>query len=447
MKLKKENGFIVLVLLGIALKVFFILKQQEIWWDAIVYYGAGKYIFTLGREGLWEPLRPIVWPFFLGSIWKIGLPVFFIGKIITICLSFANVLIVYKIGKKIFDEKTAFLASFFVLFSFTNIFLENKLLTEVPAVFFSLLAFYFWINEKYSLSGFFAALSFSTKFTQGIVIIPLLLFSLRDLKKVFILLASFSFTLLPYFVFNFMIYNDAVLPLIQGSKVIDYSGNWMDKGIIYFIVELIKENIFFVFSFAGATFALISKEKKKLALASISFLLAIYFAQLTHKETRFFALFIPFLALISANGFYELIKRIKNISVERIIFILLIIVLLSSFSFQIVKYFEDDWKIDKELIEKYYNYRTDKNLFVTDPRFTLYNNNKLNLIYYPIFDERINELIETEFANATIAINTCDLTCATKKCSQQSKLWLEKFMRYKKSEIVKKDCKYYIFES
>jgi len=100
-KIKKfieENKFILIVLsIAFLIRLLFFFSYHAIWWDSAVYVGMGKYIFSLGKQGLWEPIRPIVWPIILGFLWKIKLNPIFFGRLLNIIMSLGIIYLVYYI--------------------------------------------------------------------------------------------------------------------------------------------------------------------------------------------------------------------------------------------------------------------------------------------------------------------------------------------------------------
>ena len=83
--LKRHKVFLIIFLLFIVVKIFSLFVSHDIWWDSSVYLGIGKYIYSSGEAGLWEPSRPLVWPLMLGFFWEMGY-VFF-GKLLVVFFS------------------------------------------------------------------------------------------------------------------------------------------------------------------------------------------------------------------------------------------------------------------------------------------------------------------------------------------------------------------------
>lgn len=427
---------IVAVIIGLLIKTLFFAQKTE-FWDFSVYYGMGKYIFSYGSDGLWEPLRPLFWPVIVGMFWKAGFSIIAI-KTFGVLLSLANVLLVYEICKKLHSKKTAILASVITLLSITTAFYESKGLSEIPAVFFSLLAVKFWIEEKYVKSGVLTGISFAAKFTQGIIFIPLALLLAKKPSRMIEYSLSFTAIIISYLTINSIIYQNPLLPFSEASKVIEYSGSWRDFGMLYFFKELLKENIFFIFAIPAVINIFIERKKEKMAIASIAVLLIAYFAQLMHKEARFFMLFVPFLAILSAEG-------MRKTKLKKSIIVILIVIFTANYFYGAVGYWNYSG-IDKEVQERFYNYKTNETIMASSPIFTFYINKKIELLYYPVFDDKIKDLSADKLENYTVAINTCDIPCKEKECEEKKKKFLTELIKREKINLQKNGCRYYIFE-
>ena len=95
-KIKLILGILIIALIA---RLILFFDYHPIWWDSAVYIGMGKYIFSLGNQGLWEPLRPIIWPIILGFFWKIKLDPLFFGRLLNVFLSLGAVYLTYIISK------------------------------------------------------------------------------------------------------------------------------------------------------------------------------------------------------------------------------------------------------------------------------------------------------------------------------------------------------------
>lgn len=427
--------FLILVAIAVIIKLFFLFQQKPFWWDTSVYIGMTKYITSWGAQGLWEPLRPLVWPLILAFFSFLGLPLIFFAKLTQLFFSLGSVFLVFLIANKLWGIKEARIASILLLFTPVIAFYEGVLLTEIPAVFFGVLALYFAVNEKYFLAGIISGICFLTKFPMGLIflgiIIPFISFKRNDALKIF---TGFFILALIFLSINFLIYQDPFLPLEEGSEVFEKSSWFYEKGLTYYFVELLKENVFFVFSLIGLFFL---RKRKELAL-SLSFLfLFFYFGYIPHKEVRFYLLFLPFLALISAKGIIEILEY----KYSKFIMFALIVLFIPLAYGKFVDYYNFKVGFDEQYYSLINNYDAEK-VLVSDPRFTLFTDRKLELLYYKDYDE---STVMNKLNNAELVItNTCDIAC--KNCEIK-----EKMFDYLKNnfmidyETAKNDCTIFVF--
>jgi hypothetical protein len=92
------------IICGIAVFLRCLLYRPHLpYWDAAVYLMMGKYLVSGGQAGFLEAFRPIPWPLFLGFLWKIGLDPIVYGAVAEVLFFIGNVVLVYLIGKKVFD--------------------------------------------------------------------------------------------------------------------------------------------------------------------------------------------------------------------------------------------------------------------------------------------------------------------------------------------------------
>ena len=172
--LLKDKGGLAVAVLFLCTSIF--LFNSDIWWDSAVYIGMGKYLFSLGNVGLWEPARPLVLPFFLGLFWKLGFNAVIFGRILEVGFSAGCLCLTYLIGKNVFNEKIGLLSAFLLAFSPSFLFYSSTILTGIPSTFFALLSVYFLIKKNYFFSGLFVGLSFMTRFLQLFVLLVIVLF-------------------------------------------------------------------------------------------------------------------------------------------------------------------------------------------------------------------------------------------------------------------------------
>ena len=215
----KEHKLI-LIVLAVALisRIVFFSDFHEIWWDSGVYIGMGKYLFSLGDIGLWEHIRPALWPAVLGLLWFVKLSPIIAGRALEIFLSLGIVWLSYIIARHYFDKKSALVSAVIIAFSSTFFFMGFHLYSEIPSVFFALLGVYLFAKDRHYLSGLSAGLAFASKFPSGIFIVCMgiaLIFLKPSLRKYVYLGAGFLTVFVPYLALNHLAAGSMFQPFIE----------------------------------------------------------------------------------------------------------------------------------------------------------------------------------------------------------------------------------------
>lgn len=323
-----DKTLICILLAAIVICIFF--SSKSLIWDEAVYVGMGKYLYSGGTSGFFEILRPIALPLLVGFVWKLGLNVLAFSKIIELSFAIGYLYMIYLIGKKTYDKKTGLLA--LVLVGICPIFFlsSTKILTDIPAAFFVMVALYFFISKKYFLSGIMCSIAFLMRFPQGLIF-PVLLLSIiitnlkspkHLLKSLLMISTGFILIMLPYFLFNYFMFSTyGVLGIFLPLKEALWSqGNTAEsviKGtffsyvynLLYYILTPLKENPFFLFFIPG----ILSRRGKK--HTALLVLLALYFSYHTiiiNKQERFMFGFLPIISILSSHGFFVIEKRFNK---------------------------------------------------------------------------------------------------------------------------------------
>lgn len=425
-----DRKILVLIFIFLIARLIF-LFNNTVYWDAAVYTGMGKYIFSFGKAGLWEPSRPLIWPLFLGFFWKLGINPIFFGRILTLFFSIGCVYLTYLVGKDIFNKKTALIAAFFLAFSPIFFYSNTTLLTEIPSLFFALLGIYFFIKKRDVLAGFFIGIAFLTRFYQAFVLAVLIFilyfYKKGSYKRAYKLFFTFVITITPYFLLNKILYNDYFYPLSLQAEMVKNTGwPWFEPFSFYF-VNLLKENFLVIFSILGIIIVLKEKDHKKWLLVVLFLVFLFSFSFVKHKEMRFIIIALPYLYLFVAFGLVYFLNLIKNKFA-------ITAILLLFFSFWLIQTSPHLYVNlpEQELTEfqTYLNRGINGKIWISDPRQILFSAKKADvLIYYPTFKfEKAEEIIETQKEQSslvsqkpevsvkteqqiTILINTCDIPC------------------------------------
>ena len=429
--------FLVLIFSLIARIIYFVY-EQTIWWDAAVYLSMGKFIFSSGALGFWEPIRPLLWPFILGYGWWIGINPIIWGYIFSTLFSLGIIYLVYLIGKKLYNEEIGILSSVLISFTWIFFFFNARLYTEIPAVFFMLLAVYCFLEEKNLLSGFFLGLAVMSKFPAGLLLIILLIFSWKKIKNILELIIGSLVIIGPYLAFNYFYYGEPFSIILFAQEFLKYAGIWIfSQPWWYYLWEILKQNVLYVFALFGVYFAI---KKKEYLLTTIFVAFLIYFSIMAHKEIRFAIMFLPFIAIIAVVGFMKVLKN-----KESLIIITLLIFIIS---------FNVPLQVENEYFDYFENKELNGELLIVHP-LVGYNAEKATLMYYPWFNSTMADYWLEYIENNNVeyvALDNCeggflcepsDLDCEKKKEEIYSYL-KENFIQVFNKQSGK--CEYVIYE-
>lgn len=411
-------------------KFFILFFQENIWWDSAVYIGIGKYIFSYGNSGLWEPSRPLIWPLILGFFWKLGFDAVFF-RILELLFATGCIYLTYLIAKKTFNNKIALFSALFLAFSPTFYFFSTISLSGIPSLFFALLSIYFFMDKKYFLTGIFSGLAFMTRFLQLFIFIIILLILILYFKKnkvlfknILKIVIGFFIIITPYLIFNYIAYNDVFYPFIIQNFMTENTGFIFHQSFWFYFVGLLKENYLSIISILGF-YIIIKKsfnvkdnnEFKEITITTIFLIFFVFLNLIKHKEIRILIIVLPYLYIITSYSLYHITKKIK---IEKTLFYSLIILIFSIWFLQsfsniyILEYNEVQQKNKYSAFQKYLNSNNIQgNIWISNPILALYTDKKIEeLIYYPTFDtEKYNELKNKMKQSNHILIDTCDIAC------------------------------------
>jgi len=360
----------IVLFLSLIARLIEFFYTHELWWDAAVYLSMGKYIATFGQLGLWEPIRPLLWPIVLGYGYFIGINPVIWGHIWSTFFSLGIIYLTYEIAKKLFNDRTALLAAVLISFTWIVFSFNVRLYTEIPAVFFALAAYYCFLKDKPFQTGLFIGLSFLTKFPEGLLLVIFGIFYLKSVKKLFSLGIGFALITLPYFIFNYLAYGSPIHILIFAQEFLKYAGIWIFQQPWWFYpVELVKQNLLYFFAIPGIIFAL---KKRRYALLLLAIISLLYFSQMAHKELRFAILFLPYLAILAAYGYQKIFKETHSFIIITLLLFVIHAQIEPTNSNDFFTFF-DDKEVDGEIL-------------VTHP-LTAYSTEKaVTMMYYPWFN-------------------------------------------------------------
>jgi 4-amino-4-deoxy-L-arabinose transferase-like glycosyltransferase len=416
-KMKKETKILIsLLVLALIIRIIFVYSTPIKIWDETVYANLGHdlsnnpfdysvenngwsdYIpsngddfYTWPKMGFRAPLLPyLLVPFYLFNL--DFLIIFFIPVIGTL-----SVFLIYLLGKNLFNKKTGIYSAIIFLLIPLHIIYSAKILTGVLFTFLILLTFLcFWKgyeqnNKKYKvLFGVFLALALLSRYTAlWIMPIFLIYFLIRDKSLKFLkdkylgysILAFFG-TLIPWFIYGILEYNNPIGAFIHGAKGSGYWGGLQSWTFFFEHWWQMFSIIGFIFIIA-LIYLLYKKDfyKKEIYLLLIWFVfflgMAIY---MPHKEDRFILAIVPTITLISGY-FINKIKKYKKFILMGIIFITLF-----SLYYQFYSDHNNSYTETNECFleaNSFLKNIKEKDLIVTDESSVVYYYTKKETRFYP----------------------------------------------------------------
>ncbi|MBW2988147.1 hypothetical protein DRJ48_01230 [Candidatus Woesearchaeota archaeon] len=387
-----REHFWILSILGIYLvvKALQMTRFHFIIWDEAVYIAMGKWLYSLGHVGLWEVIRPPLFPLLLGLFWRMGLPVVVFGELAQVLFGAGVIYLTYLLGCKVFNKTSGLIAGF-VLSIYPVFFLySNYLLVGVTSTLFALLSVYLFLNKRWFGAGVLAGLAFLTRFPQLLTLVSLMLvvgcywLSTKRkawLKRGIMLGCGFATTVLPFFVFNYFLYRNKttwfyamIRPLLlavshQSNPFEAVGGNTLALKLynaFYYFVELFKQNWVFVFFVIGLVLLVIKRGHKKLGVrVLLSYLLVyfIYYSYIINKQIRFANTFLPFVCILIGYGIVELynaITSLKLVSTYKLFVCVLFILLVGCLLLHAIKidhgYYHWRYSQPPPIVDDFYMY-------------------------------------------------------------------------------------------
>lgn len=411
MNLKKNKEVFLILLTFFIIKLVF-FKRHLIWWDESVYIGMSKYIYSLGSYGLWEDIRPLLWPIMI-----FGSTVF--ARILVLVLSLACIYLTYLIAKRLFNKNTALIATMMLAFNPVFFFYSGKILAGIAALFFILLSFYFFINKRDYLAGLFIGLAFLTRFPAGIFLvilfIPLLLYwKKKDLfiKKAGFFILGFLTVVIPFLIFNYFYYGQMLKPLITAfytiNRVIACNYLYVLPWYYYFLL-LLGYNFLVIFAIIGI-YLLRKRDLRKYALL-LSFIIPLIYITLLHcKQERYVLMFLPFLMIVTAFALVKLFSKIKNKQVACFISILIALILLVIFTTNLASVYQKEQQTRPFYAD--INVSKGELVMTTMPYIINYKDVLVLPLYYynPYYikDVFYNNIYDVNY----VIFDTCDIPCS-----------------------------------
>ncbi len=381
------------IIIAALARLLYFFDWHEVWWDSGVYFGMAKYIWSAGKSGLWEPIRPVLWPLVIGFGWWFKLNIVWFARLIEFVLALVSAWLVYLIGRKIFSQRSAVLSAIVWSFSPIVFYLSFHEYTEIPEVTLVLAAVYAFISGRYWLAGILAGLSFLAKFPAGMFLAILLICLLLEKrwKQVLRTVIGFVLPVAPYLVFNKILYGSFLSPIIDahrnilavvGCNIMRYKPWYQYFGWIVF------DNVLNVFALLGI-FIAVKEWKRQYVLPLLSVLIPLaYFSQLHCRDYRYLVLFLPFVALFAGYGIDAVITFIEQ-RWKLAPAVAIMVVLIVSAASGILFYQNNEPRAPDSAAEKYFKWlgerKIDGGIWSSNPVVAAYTDQKTSKIYYPVY--------------------------------------------------------------
>ena len=459
MLLRDNKGILTIIILFLFANLIFVSYYKDVWWDSSVYIGMGKYLFSFGNSGLWENSRPLIFPLILGIGWKLGYDDVYFGRFISIVFAILVLLITYKLGAKLFTKKVGLLAAFFTMFSYTFLFFAPNILTEIPSLFFVLLAFYFFFDKRFFLMGLFSGIAVMTRLFQVFALIGLYFvffiyyFNKRGFsKKLFYVFFGASILIVPYFMLNYFLYNNVLLPFETQSHLTKTTGWMIYKEFGFYFSGLVREN--FALLFLLAIPFVFKRNFRYYAIALTPAIYIIIFSFVKHKEMRFMLIILPFLYLLLSHCLIEIYRKIRYKRTALAFFIIVVSLwIITTFNaFSNIAYYKLQRNDDGLIHFQNYLSTSKNNIWITNPLYALYSSNRINGLLYFYSSNNLIDFLEKNKNNVnSMLFNSCDMPCPPRDldplCSRSRKI-LDEYMSNLKVVYQKEidSCQYKILE-
>jgi 4-amino-4-deoxy-L-arabinose transferase-like glycosyltransferase len=466
-KIKKffstKNILILILVIAFLIRLFFIFKRGELFWDAGIYIGISKYLYSFGTIGIFEILRPPVFPLLIGFSWLLNISPIIIGHILVMSASLASIYFVFKIGKRLINERVGLIAAFLLALSHSHIFYSSRILADNISIFLCVLGFYLFITKKKPLlTGLVIGLAFLTRFTNGILLLVIAVYGLYELikslkekdsghweviKHYLILLSGYLLLVIPFMVLNYIYYGNPFTAFIEAGAIIAHVGKTIYEGFGYYPLGLLRENLIILIFLGGLVITFTEKIKNKAFVISIiGFILFFFFylSNIAHKEFRYMLIILPFIYIIigmTVDHFHEWHSNKKFVNGLCVFLFLLILVQLV-----VALQYYSPHQASEEVMQNYYNRAIAyENVVISGPGLMAYQDIKPEMIYS--IQETTYEVYIKNNPNAFF-LNTCELYTPDPKQEVLKQQFFDKLsVNYTLTyNGFSSPCEYFVFE-
>lgn len=314
---------------------------------------------------------------------------FILGRLFSAILGVATVLVVYYLGKRMYNHRVGILASLLLIFSPVHNKISHYMVPDGPMVFFLIFSFLFiWLiylkgeTKYYILAGLMAGFGMATKYGGQLLFIPLLLAHLfhglekkQSLKEIIFtfkpILSGLFFILgfiigCPYAILDFpTFWRDFNWQARHLYTAGHYGSSTAQPAWLFYLKYGFRENIgkfsqYLVF--LGIVWGIIRLRKREIILLSLPLFLFFVMSNWKTMAVRYLLPVVPFLVLIGAYAldfsFTQLSSKFSFLKKKEVyIWSLIVIILLYPSILKVVRFNysltqKDTRTIAKEWIEQ-----------------------------------------------------------------------------------------------
>jgi hypothetical protein len=262
-----------------------------------------------------------------------------LARFLSVLLSVGTILVVFYLGKIMYNPRVGVLASLFLVFSPVHNKISHYMVPDVPMVFFLMISFLcIWFiyikgdTKFYILAGLFAGLATATKYGGQMLFLPLFLAHLfymlenkRSIKEIFFshkLILSVAFFLggflagCPYSILDFTkFWNDFKWQSQHLLQAGHYGSSKAQPAWLFYLQYGMAENIgklsqYLVYG--GVLLGLVRRKRKDLILIVFPLVLFVLIGSWKSMAARYLLPLTPFLVLIAAFFLDALLTKIAS---------------------------------------------------------------------------------------------------------------------------------------
>jgi len=258
--------------------------------------------------------------------------VHYTARILSAAAGVASVWLIFRIALRLFDRSTALVAAAFLALAFLHVRDSHFGVTDVPATFLALAAFYFITSLKQSActhdlvaTAMMVGLAVSTKYNLALIAVPAIVIILTERRQrmagrlwratlFFVLVATVFVATSPYTILEWRDFSSAIA--FESAHLRGGHGPMLGRGWIVHLTTTLRYGLgvpLLAASLWGLVYLILREPGKGLLIASFP---VPYFALLGGGYTVFARYMIPIVPFLCLTAAYAVVK-LALLTVER----------------------------------------------------------------------------------------------------------------------------------